>query len=441
MPVLLRHWSLALACYGSLACDAADKKTAPEIPLGSCDAASGPSWGGPAVPECTTDPAPWCDGCPVTSPVTLVCDWDTHARLRVGPDGTPWLLAHVNRDLVAALLVKLGPTPSLTPTPRLTNSAALAIDGDDAPHIIHTTEQPNARLRHRGPAGVDDDIACIAGPVPIWIPRRLIASEDSLIGLVEWIAETEGGLALVRRDGEGAWSLESLPIAGQQPTLALADDGTPLVAHYANDPNGWLPRVLVGDAVVALPFAVGPSLDTDLALVPGADTFLAVARLGETHVELALPDQGAVILNEMPVLAATGCGTPVASCSGACNVQGVGTTFTPEAVRDGDAIVLIRVEDTIDRDGHFEGELCPQSDPNCSCDLVADEDRSRGELVLTRVSLPALTTKEIARIALPFGPGGRVQVDVAGDRKIVVALAGGDRSRAQVGTIDLATLP
>ena len=447
MPARLRHWSLALACCSPLACDEADEQPglldpAPEIPLGSCDAASGPSWGGPAVPECTTDPAPWCgDGCPVTSPVALVCDWDTYAALRVGPDGTPWLLAHVNRDMVAALLVKLGPKPSLTPAPKLSIGAALAIDGDGAPHLIHTTEQPNARLRHRGLAGVDDDIACIAGPVPIWIPQRLIASAGSLIGLVKWIAETEGGLAMVRRDGEGAWSLESLPIAGDWPTLALADDGTPLVAHYASEPNGWRARMLVGDAMVALPFAPSPVLTYELALVPGADSFLAAVRLGETHVEVALPDQSAAILDEMPVLAAAGCATPVDSCSGACNVNGVGTAFTPAAVRDGDAIVLIRVEDTIDRDGHFEGDLCPGSGAGCSCDLITDEDRSRGELVLTRVSLPALDAKEIARVALPFGPGGRVQVDVAGDRKIVVALAGGDRSRTLVGTIDLATLP
>lgn len=45
---------------------------------------------------------------------------------------------------------------------------------------------------------------------------------------------------------------------------------------------------LACDAVVALPFAVGPSLDTDLALVPGADTFLAVAVAGDRKIVVAL---------------------------------------------------------------------------------------------------------------------------------------------------------
>jgi hypothetical protein len=442
MPVRLHLWSVLLACLSALACND-DKQPIPVIPLGSCDAASGPSWGGSEVPQCSTDPAPWCgDGCAVTNPVTLVCEGGALAptTLRVGPDGTPWLLAQDNRESVAPLLVELGAVPTLTPAPKVSIGAALAIDPAGAPHVMYSTQQPNARLRHHALTGTDEDIGCLAGPVPIWVPTALAATGDTLIGLTQWLTDSDIWLAMVRRDGAGEWSIESLPIPGQNAALALADDGTPLIAHFVSGTGRWLPRVQVGDATVDLPFAVGPSLDHDLALVPGADTFLAVALQGPTHVEVALPDQSSAVLPSLPAFAITGCATPVDSCAGTCTLSGKGTTRTPAAVRDDDAIVLVHIEDTVESDAHFEGELCPGSEVGCGCELITDADRSHSDLVLTRVALPALDAKEIARIALPFGRGGRVQVDVAGERKIVVALSG-DPSRIQVGTIDLSTLP
>lgn len=408
-------------------------------PLGECPPGTGTPQGFDQPLSCEVMPTIWCDvDCPMQDQSVLSCDRWIFPTLRSAPDGHPWILADSHTHGIAPTLVELGDVPMFTSMPGVNVSKVFDVDGDNTPHILHGADWGVPWLWHRSQDGTASVIACLTGE-SLWGPRGLEHGPAGLVGLVGWArGEFDSGLVLARRDLGGDWTVEDLSVPPDA-VLELADDGTTIFVSSEN--------VMVGDNEAQALGFVGEPLWGAPSLVPGSTSLLAAVRLTVLGLEVSTLDDAAVLPGTTPLpgeypLPPLGCDPgQLTTCEGTCQKSAQGAVWVPFAARDNGDLVLAYLEVTIDIDGHFEGEICGDEGPGCSCDYIVDEDLSFGELLLARVDLPSFDFSEVVRVPLPFlGTNPRLYGSQAENGIVTLALQGAD-GPLHVGTFDPATVP
>ncbi|MBK9752672.1 MAG: hypothetical protein IPO88_04040 [Nannocystis sp.] len=404
------------------------------IPLIECDGDPPP----PAIMidpvACSVEPGVWCDSCPSAEQWTIQCERSVFPVAGITAAGEARVVVDPATSGMAPLLIELSPVPVTTAQPGLFGHA-MAVDDADAAHLLFPHEVDGYRLLHRE-AGLDTQIACIDNAV--WVNFGFVAHKDTLTALVAWLQDGPAGLALAVRDGGGTWSIEDLGLPMLAGSLAVADDGTRLVAYAASSPEGATPRVRVGDSDQDPGFA-GSNMVAVPTLVPGPTTYLAATFLGPTGIEVGIPGPKVTVLPDTPPLPQDGCDAfNHPTCSGSCQISAHGLSRDPIALRDGSDIVLAYIDVIRDIDGHFEGDPCNGGrGPGCNCEYVVDTDQSSLEFVLLRVDLPALTASEASRTTLPIA-NARLHAAQHGDHVVLAFTAD---TAIHVATLDLTALP
>lgn len=363
---------------------------------------------------CEIDSEAWCLGCPFDGQWSTACDPSPEGVVGVSADGLPRFFGRSGVAGISSTLIEYGPESEITSLPGQIGGSSLLVSQDGESRVLYAGGPGQKHLLHFQP-GASNEITCVAQG-PTWVVHAFEEHDGTRVGLVTAL---RGGndLILAREDAKGEWTLEELGLSRSGTDLAIADDGTVMVAHHADDPEstGKIPSVLVGDEVFDLGFGA-ESLLGDMTLVPGASTYAAALRAERNGVRVATPGESAAVVPGTEPAPGDRCSTDdlTNACDGGCTATGRERAGEVAALRDGDDLILVYVETTVDVEGHFEGQLCDgDSEVGCSCEFFVDDDRSTSELVIRRVELPSLASTESLRELLPFEGRGAASVNGA----------------------------
>lgn len=357
----------------------------------------------PAQPTCAsaTLDAPLCTGaaCIFAAEGALSCDDDVFVELAPRGTDAPLVLLDTYREDAAPLLAD-PITGDLAALDGVSLLARLALDAQGQP-LVSFTDLDEWYLET--PTGNTEVIS--ASSERTFSAARALAVVGASTVAVAHDGDWEAGLVLATRSPDG-WSFEGLYGAhAWDPRLAVADDGTPVVAYKISS-LGELrvhTRGVGSEVLDAGPFSELDGLD----VIAGESSWQAVFYQTPDHLGVARPGQP-------PLLTAAGTfpfmyypsSCPDVSVDGAtvaqsCSESVSGVTSGPVAIRGAsgslNAFVILK---RVVRSGHYEPSCA-----GCEASLVIDEDTSDSFLVrlqVTRVD-GVDRLEEVARYPLHTG--------------------------------------
>ncbi|MFO0549636.1 MAG: hypothetical protein U0271_14680 [Polyangiaceae bacterium] len=357
---------------------------------GGTGGATGGGGGGPAPFTCTFDePLPSCGAaCPIASAGSVTCNGYVSPAIDTDPSGEPALVlgAGATEDALAVDTV----ARTLTPLFPVQSRLALTANDDGALHLFDGAgDNGEAWVHHTvptsGPPGTEEVITSQSGGYIV--PYGAVARSGKLTALGLAGTSTTEDLILANQLGDGSWETSLLGLDHPvNPTLAFADDGTPLIGFFSSATGEWHFNIKAGDLVpVDLGFSFGTGLSTGGSIAGGPTSWKAAAFQLAAGIHIIHPGVGQDDLDGTAPLSFQSCAASAGggACSGTCTESATGAA--PGVVvlsTEGQGVIVAYVEAVIDRTYNLvEGEC---TEAGCPCEAVLTDDQSSMSLVLYR---------------------------------------------------------